>query len=540
MKTLRIIFCTLLFIAIAHNQLHAGTVFTIDGLVFETTSTSTVALRYHESYTSTPSNPTTTWIRSGYTKNSYSGDIVIPEYVFYNDVKYNVTQIFGLTFCNYSWSSTSDTYTGGNITSVDIPATIESIGSSAFRKNQKLTQITCRVIDPISISSTVFQDVDKSKCVLYVPYQSIQLYKAADVWKDFMIEAIPGTEELEETDYDIYSDEIIIGTAHQPIEIPIKIKNDKAITGFEATLACNNSLVAFNATASTESDGNETKSINPAEFMTITSKGTGLDFDGSFFTEEEGITATVTAHISNNGESEPMPIEIGDTTIVSIRIIPLKQGVYDFTLNGLKIYGNNGLEIELSSNKALTIAARQIEGDLNDDGTIDEKDDPNYKAVSLIDFSFYQQSKLVNTHDIVNVPIRLDNRAEVYAMEFDITVPEGVSVEDADFLTATERTESAEVTATREGAVIHVAIASENGIEAGKGNILNLALKAETAGEYALNFSNITVTASGEKVFELDDTELQFVPNHKRGDYNEDGKVNIVDVQNLMEIVLGN
>ena len=35
------------------------------------------------------------------------------------------------------------------------------------------------------VNSNVFVDVDKSACTLYVPAESIEAYKTADVWKEF-------------------------------------------------------------------------------------------------------------------------------------------------------------------------------------------------------------------------------------------------------------------------------------------------------------------------------------------------------------------
>ena len=54
-------------------------------------------------------------------KNAYSGDVVIPEVVFYNNVAYNVTAIGSKAFkyCK-------------DITSLTIPKSIRSIGSFAF------------------------------------------------------------------------------------------------------------------------------------------------------------------------------------------------------------------------------------------------------------------------------------------------------------------------------------------------------------------------------------------------------------------------
>ena len=85
-----------------------------------------------------------------------------------------------------------------NLTSIEIPNRVTNIGNSTFYGCSGLTSVTNYVATPQAISESVFYDVDKSACTLYVPEESVDLYKAADVWKDFEnIEAIEVEPELE-------------------------------------------------------------------------------------------------------------------------------------------------------------------------------------------------------------------------------------------------------------------------------------------------------------------------------------------------------
>ena len=75
--------------------------------------------------------------------------------------------------------------------SVTIPNSVTSIGNEAFSGCTGLTSITNLATTPQAVSTYVFGNpssntaVDYSSCTLYVPAESVEAYKAADVWKEF-------------------------------------------------------------------------------------------------------------------------------------------------------------------------------------------------------------------------------------------------------------------------------------------------------------------------------------------------------------------
>jgi hypothetical protein len=105
-----------------------------------------------------------------------------------------------------------------NLTDVIIPSTITSIGESAFAGCSNLKSITVNSTTPIVFpsasrtrgGSSVFEGVDKTTCILYVPEGSVELYKTAPGWSEFQnIKPISSTDikELLMTDgemHDIY------------------------------------------------------------------------------------------------------------------------------------------------------------------------------------------------------------------------------------------------------------------------------------------------------------------------------------------------
>ena len=80
-----------------------------------------------------------------------------------------------------------------NLSSIIIPNTVKSIGNVAFIDCSGLTSITCEAVTPPTLGENVFSGVDKS-IPLYVPGESVEAYKDAEQWKEFNVQAIPGTE----------------------------------------------------------------------------------------------------------------------------------------------------------------------------------------------------------------------------------------------------------------------------------------------------------------------------------------------------------
>ncbi len=84
-----------------------------------------------------------------------------------------------------------------NLSNVVIGKDVTTIYEDAFFNDSALSSITCKAINPPVLStlkSGVFYGVDKS-IPLYVPGPSLDLYRAADGWKDFTnILPVPGTE----------------------------------------------------------------------------------------------------------------------------------------------------------------------------------------------------------------------------------------------------------------------------------------------------------------------------------------------------------
>lgn len=63
---------------------------------------------------------------------------------------------------------------------------ITKINDNAFSDCTGLKDFTTEALTPPSCGSQALQDIDKWKCTLYVPDESIELYKSAYQWKEFL------------------------------------------------------------------------------------------------------------------------------------------------------------------------------------------------------------------------------------------------------------------------------------------------------------------------------------------------------------------
>ena len=74
-----------------------------------------------------------------------------------------------------------------NLQKVNIGNSVKAVGGYAFYNCTNVTQISSEAVVPPTCESGVFTDINKSKCKLIVPKNSLDAYKQADQWKDFLL-----------------------------------------------------------------------------------------------------------------------------------------------------------------------------------------------------------------------------------------------------------------------------------------------------------------------------------------------------------------
>ena len=74
-----------------------------------------------------------------------------------------------------------------NLQKVNIGNSVKTIGKEAFNNCTSITQISSEAVVPPTCGLNVFANIDKSKCKLIVPKNSLDAYKQAYQWEDFSL-----------------------------------------------------------------------------------------------------------------------------------------------------------------------------------------------------------------------------------------------------------------------------------------------------------------------------------------------------------------
>ncbi len=144
-------------------------------------------------------------VKSGLDLSNCSSLTQIGNYTFESSVSsvilpHNLKELGSLSFARFKGSVTipstlesigSEAFRWSFITEITLPVSLKYISSSGFQESSKLNTLVSLNPLPPALGANVFNSVNKTTCKLIVPEGSVELYKAAYQWQDFLIEAAP-------------------------------------------------------------------------------------------------------------------------------------------------------------------------------------------------------------------------------------------------------------------------------------------------------------------------------------------------------------
>ncbi len=112
------------------------------------------------------------------------------------------------------------------LTSVTIGNSVTSIGEIAFYGCSGLTKLVSLAIEPPVCGYQVFEGVDKTACRLLVPEESINKYKTADKWEEFLYISYNGVDDVSigtpDAVYEVYNLQgVRVGSGMREAEINV-------------------------------------------------------------------------------------------------------------------------------------------------------------------------------------------------------------------------------------------------------------------------------------------------------------------------------
>ena len=244
------------------------------------------------------------------------------------------------------------------------------------------------------------------------------------------------------------------------------------------------------------------------------------------------------------------------TMQVSLNNVP--QKVYDDIMNGV---GKTGAELmkastyqELGWNFSQIWAIVEGEGYpslQNNIADVVKPDDPEPEVTT--DDKLTVAEVTTNAGKTVTIPINLENKTtDLSAYQFDLTLPTGFTLAKNDKgkyqVTKTDRYEddsqSLSISLLEGNTYRFVCFSMSNGvIEGTNGAILNALIAVDenvAAGTYEAKIENIIFTKTDGTQLKLSDTTFNIVINNiVMGDANGDGEVNVADIVEIVNDILG-
>ena len=145
----------------------------------------------------------------------------------------------------------------------------------------------------------------------------------------------------------------------------------------------------------------------------------------------------------------------------------------------------------------------------------------------------------------IMVPVELVNDSEITGIQFDLILPEGITLEDYEWAGRQGKKHSANFDYNEETGTYTMLIfsSSSDPFIGNDGTLINLVLNVDATmeeGQYGYGITNIKLVTPNETTFNPTNTYAAlFISNTLRGDANGDGVVDVTDVVSVVNYILG-
>jgi len=318
--------------------------------------------------------PHTAWVEN----YLYEGDIVIPEAITAGGEQMTVEGIDDMAFA------------ASAITSVSIPATVESIDEGAFKDCLQLTDVYVDIEEPLDIRSKDPFNT-RADITLHVPYGCRQVYMEADYWNEFKSIVDYTLTDITQLDNVVYADPAE-GQVGVQTSLSIRMKNSAKIRGVEFNI-----LLPEGVTAARNNKGKILATLNSGRLEEDDEHTLGIEEleDGSlqvlcssFYNE---------TFTGNDGEIIRLTVDIDKATAAGQHAVVIRNIVLTET-DISKHYDTEQVYSTMNIVKFKT-------GDVNGDGKVNVSDYVGVanRILRIMQEGFIEEAADVDSNGTVNV-----------------------------------------------------------------------------------------------------------------------------------------